>query len=114
MRGRCITREFEPPLKVKRSLWLFPKPTQLKKRSCSFPWINIGALIEGDYILSLEGAFIDSGERLRKFSSSSARVTLSSQDFVVAKERIVRNSDGKYLYSNHVPIQTVPYLKEWS
>ena len=42
--GEMHPREFEPPLKVKRSLWLFPKPTQLKKRSCSFPWMNLARL----------------------------------------------------------------------
>ena len=68
MRGRCITREFEPPLKLKRSLWLFPKPTTVEKEIVFIPVDELAALIEGDYILSLEGAFIDSGERLRKFS----------------------------------------------
>jgi hypothetical protein len=93
---------------------VIPRTDTVQKEIVFIPVEESGQLIEGDYTLFLEGVFIGHGRRLRKFSSSSARVNLSSQHFASIKERVVRDSEGKYLYSNHVRIQAVPDLGDWS
>jgi hypothetical protein len=70
-----------------------------------------GTLMAAEYTLVLEGAFIGPGKRLRKFRSSSTRLTFEAKHFALAKDRVVRDEAGKYLYSNHVRVNSVP---SWS
>jgi hypothetical protein len=90
---------------------IVPRTDAVEKEIVFIPVDNKpGQLIAGDYTLVLEGTFIGHGRRPRQFQSSRARLELSLQHFALVKERVVRDSEGKYLYSNHVRIRCVPDL----
>jgi hypothetical protein len=87
---------------------VIPKTDAVEKEIVFVPGQQSTPLTPGEYTLSLQGAFIGHGKRLRTFRSWSTRLNFTSKDFELVRERVVRDAAGHYLYSNHVQVESIP------
>ncbi|WP_128947144.1 hypothetical protein [Bradyrhizobium zhanjiangense] len=90
----------------KASALIVPKSDAVEKEIVFAPVPGSPPLVPGTYGLRLEGRFLGSGKRARRFNSPSTRLTIEEKHLSLVEERIVRDEHGQYLYSNHVQVKT--------
>ena len=71
--------------------------------------LNGTATIEpGEYVATVAGRFLRRGLTDHEFQSVPIGLSLTAEDLAIARDRIMRDGAGKYMYSNHVRIDLNP------